>query len=385
MYKILKLNKISDVVNDLAEKDSYLFCEEDGAPYSPDAILVRSKDLHQMALNPELLAIARAGAGTNTIPVEKCSEQGVVVFNTPGANANSVKEMVICAIIMGCRNVTESIDWTLSLKGRADEVPAVAEKGKKAFNGHEILGKKLGILGLGAIGGLVAEAALSLGMKVYGYDPYLSVKSAWSLPKGIIHAEKDEILRECDVITIHIPLLPSTKNYIGEHEFSLMKNAVLLNFSRADLVDREALLPAIAAGQVRKYFVDFPTDDILGVENVVSLPHLASCTDEAEENCAIMAMRELDDYLRNGNIKNSVNYPELVMNRSGNHRLCVMHKNEIGVIKKITTALEDQRINILNMGNASRNTLAYSVFDVCSEVDLEAINALDVVIRSRIV
>lgn len=386
MYNILTLDKISNLIyNDLVE-DRYSVSSEYVGKIEQDAVIVRSRNMHDMQFGKRLLAIARAGAGVNTIPISRCTEEGIVVFNTPGANANSVKEMVMCAIIMGCRNVMESIDWTRTLKGQGDKVPELAEKGKKHFNGNEIKGKRLGILGLGATGGLVAEAALSLGMEVYGYDPYISVKNAWNLSNAVIMSSKEEIMQSCDVISVHIPLTEDTKGYIGKDEFATMKgNVVLLNFSRADLVDRQELIKSLKEGKVRKYIVDFPTDDILCDEGVICLPHLASSTSESEDNCAIMAAKEIVNYLENGSIENSVNFPSLVMPKGSEHRIAVIHRNEVGVINGITNVLSGLNVNILNMRNVSNDEIAYSVFDVNKLIEINELTEVEKVIKCRVI
>lgn len=386
MYNILTLDKISNLIFNELTDDKYVVNNEYKGSINQDAVIVRSRNMHEMQFDSNVLAIARAGAGVNTIPVKRCTEEGIVVFNTPGANANSVKEMVICAIIMGFRNVIESIEWTRSLKGQGEKVPELAEKGKKNFNGNEIKGKKIGILGLGATGGLVAEAALALGMKVYGYDPYISVKNAWNLSNAVIMSSKEEILQSCDVVSIHIPLTKDTKDYIGKEEFSLMKdNVILLNFSRADLVDRGELVNAFNNGKVHKYIVDFPTDDILCREKVICLPHLASSTEESENNCAIMAAKEIVNYLENGSIENSVNFPSLVMQKNGEHRIAVIHKNEVGVINSITNILRELNVNILNMRNVSNDDVAYSVFDTNKSIDINKIATVEEVLKCRVI
>lgn len=386
MYNVLTLDKISHLIFNELTEDRYKVSSEWGGIIDQDAVIVRSRSMHDMQFDNSLLAIARAGAGVNTIPINRCTEEGIVVFNTPGANANSVKEMVICAIIMGCRNVVESIEWTKTLKGKGESVPELAEKGKKNFNGNEIKGKKLGVLGLGATGGLVAEAALGLGMDVYGYDPYISVKNAWHLSSAVQMSSKEEILQSCDVISIHIPLTKDTKGYIGENEFAMMKNnVVLLNFSRADLVNRQELVKAFNKGTIHKYVVDFPTDDILCNEGVICLPHLASSTSESEDNCAIMAAKEIANYLENGNIENSVNFPSIVMPKSSEHRIAVIHKNEVGVINSITHILSEMNVNILNMRNASNDNIAYSMFDINKIIEIDKIALVEKVIKYRII
>ena len=292
-------------------------------------VMVRSAAMHDMDLPDTLLGIARAGAGVNNIPIDKCSEQGIVVFNTPGANANAVKELVLAGLFLASRKVVDGIAWAGTLKGEGDAVGKLVEKGKGAFVGPEILGKKLGVIGLGAIGVLVANAAVALGMDVYGYDPFLSVDAAWKLSRHIHHANTlDEIYAECDYITVHVPLAADTKGMLGEAAFAAMKDGVrILNFSRAGLVDSNAMLAALEAGKVAAYVVDFPTDEMLGVQGVVAIPHLGASTPESEDNCAVMAANQLKAYLENGNIINSVNFPDVDVPRAGDVRVCVLHQN----------------------------------------------------------
>lgn len=331
-----------------------------------DGVLVRSAAMHDMALPERLAAIARAGAGVNNIPVDLCSEKGIVVFNTPGANANAVKELVLAGLLLSSRRIVAGADWAQGLKGEGDAVAKLVEKGKSAFAGPEILGKKLGVIGLGAIGVLVANAAVTLGMEVYGYDPYLSVDAAWHLSRAIRHAKTlDEIYADCDYITVHVPLTPDTKGMIGTDAIAAMKNGVrILNFARGGLVDNGALLAALSSGKVASYVTDFPSDDLLGVENAVCLPHLGASTPESEDNCAVMAADELKDYLENGNITHSVNYPDMSVPRSGDARICVLHKNVPNMLAQISAVVSAAGMNIASMTNKSRKDLAYTVLDI---------------------
>jgi len=352
-------------------------------------VLVRSAAMHDMAMPESLLGIARAGAGVNNIPVDACSEQGIVVFNTPGANANAVKELVLAGLFLSSRKVVDGCNWAQSLKGEGDAVAKLVEKGKSAYAGPELLGKKLGVIGLGAIGVLVANAAVALGMQVYGYDPYLSVDAAWKLSRSIHHATSlDEIYAECDYISVHVPLTPGTTGMLGAEAFAAMKEGVrVLNFSRAGLVDSDAMLAALASGKVASYVVDFPTAEMLGVENVVAIPHLGASTPESEDNCAVMAADQLKDYLENGNIVNSVNYPEVKVPRSGDSRVCVLHKNVPNMLTQISGMISACGINIDSMTNKSKKDYAYTVLDIEGAVDAtitEKIMAIPDVIRVRV-
>ena len=386
MFKIKTYNKISK--SGLANfDDKYTVGDE---VENADGAIVRSASLHDTEFPASLQAIARAGAGTNNIPIDRCSEQGIVVFNTPGANANAVKELVLAGLFISSRRVVSGIEWAKTLKGNGDEVGKMVEKGKSAFAGPEIKGKKLGVIGLGAIGVMVANSANALGMKVYGYDPYLSVKSAWNLTHNAVYiGDINEIFAECDYITIHVPLTPNTKNLINADSIAKMKDGVrILNFSRADLVDSTAIKAALESGKVASYVTDFPTDDVLGVDGIIAIPHLGASTPESEENCATMAAKELVDYIENGNIVNSVNLPEVTMPRSGQHRVCVIHKNIPNMLTKITGLIADDNINIENLLNKSRGDYAYTMLDIdeADEVQLKnEIEAIDGVIRVRII
>ncbi len=355
---------------------------------NPDGVLVRSAAMHDMELPASLQAIARAGAGVNNIPVEKCSEQGIVVFNTPGANANAVKELVVAALLLSSRKIVAGMEWAQTLKGEGDAVPKLTEKGKSAFAGPEIKGKKLGVIGLGAIGILVANVAKSLGMEVYGYDPYLSVDAAWNLSRAIHHAsDYEQIFANCDYITMHVPLTNDTREFINEKTLSSMKDGVrILNFSRAELVNVPAMKKAIEDGKVASYVVDFPTEDVLGTENILVIPHLGASTPESEDNCAMMAADEMMDYLENGNITHSVNYPDMKVERGTVCRVCVLHRNEPNMLTKISGVLGELGINIDSMNNRSKKEYAYTLLDVDAvpgDDCLQKIQAIDGVIRLR--
>lgn len=386
MYKILTLNKISETgLKNFP--DTYTYSGEEA---NPDAVLVRSASMHEMELSENTLAIARAGAGVNNIPIDKCSEQGVVVFNTPGANANAVKELVLCAMLLSSRKVPAAIDWAKTLKGNGAEVPKMVEKGKSAFAGPEIKGKTLGVIGLGAIGVLVANAALALGMNVYGYDPFLSVDAAWSLSRGVHHAASlDEIFANSDYITLHVPLTPDTKELVCAKNIAAMKDNVrILNFARGDLVNTADILEAINNGKVAAYATDFGNDELLGAPGVLVLPHLGASTPESEDNCAVMAVDEIRDFLENGNITHSVNMPAVSVPRSGRSRITIIHKNVPNVISKITATVAEENINIDNMVNKSRGEYAYTMLDTDADVSADAIaaiSALEEAIRVRVI
>ena len=385
MYQIKTLNKISK--NGLDRFNANYNCADEID--APDAILVRSASMHEMEMPESLLAIARAGAGVNNIPCDKCAEQGIVVFNTPGANANAVKELVLAGLLMCSRKVLPAIEWAKTLKGNGAEVGKMVEKGKGAFAGPEIMGKKLGVIGLGAIGILVANAASTLGMEVYGYDPYLSVDAAWKLSRSIKHAaDMNEIFKECDYITVHVPLTPDTKGFINNDSIATMKDGVrILNFARGDLVDSNAIIDALANGKVAAYVTDFPSDEVIGVDGVIAIPHLGASTPESEENCAVMAADEIREYLENGNIVNSVNMPNVVVPRSTAVRVCIVHNNIPNMIAQISSAVSACNINIEKLNNQSRKDFAYTILDVESIDDaaIESIKAIDGVIRVRVI
>lgn len=355
-----------------------------------DGILVRSAAMHDMELPENLLAIARAGAGVNNIPLDKCAEKGIVVFNTPGANANGVKELVIAGMLLASRDVAGGIEWVKA--NAADEnIAKDAEKAKKNFAGTEIQGKKLGIIGLGAIGVKVANVAKHLGMEVYGYDPYVSVDAAWNLSRDVKHVlHVEEIYAECDIITIHVPLMDATKGMIGKEALDQMKEGViLLNFARDLLVDEKAVLESIKAGKVRKYVSDFPNPTTAGQEGCIVIPHLGASTEESEDNCAVMAVKQMKDYLENGNILNSVNYPKCdmgVCEQAG--RVAIFHKNIANMITKFTACFGDNNINISDMTNKSRGEVAYTMLDIetpASKEIIEKLQSIDGVFRVRVV
>lgn len=382
MFNILTLNKISNVgTSRLGE--NYTYGDD---VKNPDAVLVRSAAMHDMEFESNLLAIARAGAGTNNIPKDKCSEQGIVVFNTPGANANAVKELIVAAMLLSSRKITEGIEWAKTLKGNGDAVGKMVEKGKSQFVGPEIKGKTLGVVGLGAIGILVANCAVSLGMNVIGYDPFMSVTNALKLDPAVkLMKNNEEVMTNCDYLTIHVPLTDDTKNLVNEDVIAKMKDGVrIMNFSRDGLVNAEALLAGIKSGKVAKYVTDFATDDILGEENVICMPHLGASTPESEENCAVMACDQVKEYLENGNIINSVNYPAISLARSseGDTRFCVMHKNVPELLKKVLTEISG---NVENMLSKSRGDYAYTIIDVAGadKADADKIASVDGVIRVR--
>ena len=356
---------------------------------NPDGAIVRSASLHDTEFPDTLKAIARAGAGTNNIPIDRCTEEGIVVFNTPGANANAVKELVIAGLLIGSRRVVSSIEWAKTLKGKGDEVGKLVEKGKSAFAGPELKGKKLGVIGLGAIGVLVANAADHLGMEVYGYDPYLSVNSAWNLTHNAIHVfDIKEIFEKCDYITVHVPLNDATKNLINSDNIAMMKDGVrILNFARSGLVNSEDMISALQSGKVASYVVDFPTDEMLDVDGVIAIPHLGASTPESEDNCAKMAAEELMAYLENGDIVNSVNFPNISMPRSGKARICVIHKNIPNIINSITGFVSEEGINIENMLNKSRGDFAYTMIDVSelSSAISNKISAIEGIIKVRVI
>lgn len=386
MMKIQLLNKISKIGTDELSPARY---EVSADVVNPDAIMVRSAVMHDMEFAENLLAIARAGAGVNNIPVAECAKKGIVVFNTPGANANGVKELTIASLLIASRGIVDGIAWAKSLSG-TQGVAAAVEKGKSAFAGCEIEGKKLGVIGLGAIGGLVANAAKGMGMNVVGYDPYITVEAAWSLSRAIQKAASyDEIFATCDYISLHIPATAETKGFLNADAFARMKKgARIVNLSRADLVVAEDLKNALADGTVACYVTDFPTEEILDIKGVIAIPHLGASTEEAEDNCAVMASRELDEYLTNGNIKNSVNYPNASMPHDGDARLCVMHENKPSMLSKISSLVSGKNINIENMLNRSKGDFAYTIVEIRGDVPddiVSSLNAIDGIIRVRVI
>lgn len=382
MYNILTLNKIAACGTD--RFDGKYSCSD--SCENPTAVMVRSASMHETTFAPETLAIARAGAGTNNIPVDKCAEQGIVVFNTPGANANAVKELVICGLLLSSRKVTKAIDWCKTIKDEGDNVGKTVEKGKSAFAGPEIKGKTLAVIGLGAIGRLVAEAAVDLGMNVIGYDPFLPAGTA--LKAGItVNNNLDEIFPVADYITLHVPLTDDTRKMICTESIDKMKNTVrVLNFARGDLADSQAIVDALEEGKMAAYVTDFPSADIIGIDGVIAMPHLGASTPESEENCASMGADELIDYLENGNIKNSVNLPAVSMAKSGVSRITVIHKNQPNMIATITDTISRDGINIASFEDKNRGETAYSIIDVDetpAQKVLDDITAINGVIKVR--
>mgnify|MGYP005766644145 FL=1 len=387
MYNIKTMNKISPVGMKRFNSDKYA-CGDDIA--SPDAIMVRSAALHDMEFGAELKAIARAGAGVNNIPVDKCSKEGIVVFNTPGANANAVKEMVLTGMLISSRKVVPAIEWAKTLKGQGAEVGKLVEKGKSAFSGPELKGKTLGVIGLGAIGMLVANTAVDLGMEVYGYDPFLSVDAAWGLSSSVHHSiDVSEIYAKSDYITIHVPYNKDTDSMINASAMAAMKDGVrIMNFARGELVSTKDIIVALSDGKVAAYVTDFPNDDLLGVDGVIAIPHLGASTPESEDNCAKMAADELIDYLENGNITNSVNLPNVSMPKAGEKRICIIHDNKPNIIAQLSSAVSSKNINIENMMNKSKKDYAYSILDVDGDATDEIkseMEAIDGVIKVRVI
>lgn len=374
MYNIKLYNKISQHGLNTFDKDKYNY-GEDLENY--DAIVVRSFKLHETEFPKSLKCIARAGAGVNNIPLDKCSEQGIVVFNTPGANANAVKELVICALIMSSRKIYQGIEWTKTLLNSQD-IPSIAEKGKANFAGPEIDSKRLGVIGLGAIGVKVANAAIALGMDVFGYDPFLSVEGALSLSRSVKHITNlNEIFANCDYITLHVPLLENTNQMINDETIKMMKDGVrIINIARGELVDENAMIRALESKKVSCYVSDFASKEMLQQENAIVMPHIGASTPESEDNCAKMAVKEVMDYLETGTIRNSVNFPNLKVPREAGIRLCMIHKNIPNMIASISSVVSKQGINIENMGNRSKGNFAYTIMDTDTEVTQSTINAI---------
>ncbi|MBE6585805.1 MAG: 3-phosphoglycerate dehydrogenase [Ruminococcaceae bacterium] len=386
MKNIQLLNKIAKVGTDKLDAALYNIGTDVAAP---EGIMVRSANMLDMDFNPELLAIARAGAGVNNIPLEKCTKEGIVVFNTPGANANGVKELAVCALLLASRDIVAGIEWVGTLKDDPDAAKTV-EKNKSKFAGTEIQGKTLGVIGLGAIGGLVANIAIRLGMKVVGCDPFLSVDAAWNLNHNITHAASyEEVYKVADYVTIHVPATADTKGMINADTLALMKDGVkIINLSRDSLVKSADMINALASGKVSRYVTDFATPELIGVKNAILIPHLGASTEESEDNCAVMAALQMDDYLQNGNIKNSVNFPALSMARSGDTRLCVLHENIPGMLTALTGAVAAEGLNIENMTNKSRGNAAYTMLDVTGTVPpavAERLTAVNGVLRVRVI
>jgi D-3-phosphoglycerate dehydrogenase len=380
---IRTLNKIDPIVNEILKGYNISSdCE------NPEGILVRSAKIHDMEFPDSLLAIARAGAGVNNIPIQRCAEEGIVVFNTPGANANAVKELVFASLMMATRNLFEAIEWCKSLCGNPDAT-ALIEAGKNQFVGPELKGKTMGVIGLGDIGVMVANEAYAIGMNVVGFDPFISVDHAWKLSRAIEHASSlDYLIRKSDFITIHVPLTDETRGFFGEKLLAACKpSAMLLNFSRADVVDIKAVLNALNEDRLAKYIVDFPTPEVICQKNVIAIPHLGASTPEAEENCARMAAKQLKDYLENGNIVNSVNLPNCDMPRSGAMRICLIHKNVPNMVGRISAAVAQRNANIANMANRSRGNYAYTILDLDEDINnhlYDDLCAIDGMIRARI-
>lgn len=372
--KIQMLNAISKKVVEQMADEKYSFHDE---VENPDAYLVRSFKMHDMEFPKSVLAVARAGAGTNNIPIDKCSEKGIVVFNTPGANANAVKELVLAAMLVSSRNLIDGNQWAQALDS-GDKIPAEVEKGKKQFAGNEISGKKLGIIGLGAIGALVANDALNLGMEVVGYDPYISVETAWKISKEVKRVNTiEEIFESCDYVTCHVPLLDSTKEFVNAELLAKTKpGLILLNFSRGELVNEAAMENALNQGIIKKYITDFPNENVLKMKNVIAFPHLGASTEEAEENCAHMAIKQLKHYLTRGSIRNSVNFPTLELPPILNKRIAIIHENIPNMISQISGAFAHTDTNIENLFNKSRGKFAYTAIDIEADLDTAIVDKL---------
>ena len=386
MYKYYCMNPIANVgLNQFSD----MYAKQDDAK-GADAILVRSAAMHDMEFDENLKAISRAGAGVNNIPLEKCAEEGIVVFNTPGANANGVKELVLAGMLLAARDVVGGIEWVKE-HSQDEDVAKQAEKVKKAYAGFELQGKKLGVIGLGAIGVLVANAAVRLGMEVYGYDPYVSVDAAWKLSRSIHHAKTvEELYKECDYVTIHVPALESTKGMINKDALAIMKDGVvILNFARDVLVDKNSIIEGLESGKVRRYVTDFPIPGMADVKNTIVIPHLGASTEESEDNCAMMAVKEVIDFLENGNIKNSVNYPACDMGYKGNNtRITICHRNIPNMLSQFTSKMAEDGINISDMTNKSKGEYAYTMMDVEGTVSTEAesdLKNIEGILRVRVI
>jgi D-3-phosphoglycerate dehydrogenase len=387
MFKIQTLNKIAMIGLEGFPREHYEIASE---ILNPDAILVRSADMHSLTLPASVKAIGRAGAGVNNIPVEQCSKHGIVVFNTPGANANGVKELVLAGLLLSSRRIVPGIAWAQTLKGKGKEVGALVEKGKNDFVGPEIKGKKLGVIGLGAIGVMVANDAVALGMEVAGYDPYISVEAAWGLARTVRRATSlDMLVAQSDYITLHVPLMDQTKGMLNRDKFALMKKGVrIVNLARGGLVKNADLLEAMKAGTVACYVTDFPDDDLLAVPNVIPIPHLGASTPEAEDNCAVMAVEQVREYLENGNVKNAVNFPACALPAMGRNRIVVANANVPNMVGQITTVLAADKINIADMVNKSAGDLAYNIIDIdgdVAEAQVEKLRKIEGVITARLI
>lgn len=375
MYRVRLLNNISSAAREILKPPFYEVGEDLD---HPDALFVRASDLHGYDFNPELLCIGRAGIGVNTIPLEECTEKGIAVFNTPGGNANGVKELFLLALGMAGRDIFSGMKWVYSYDGSCGPIEAYMEKVKKKFAGPEYAGRSLGVIGAGNVGSRVANVALACNMKVFAYDPYLSSDAAWRISRHVVRVnDAEEIYRHCDYITLHIPLTDETRGMINARAVAMMKDGVrIINLARGEVVDEEAVIDGLKSGRIARYVSDFPTQRLVHTEHAVLFPHLGGTTVESESNCARMAAMEMDDYIRNGNIRNSVNLPSLHMDRSGTARICMIHRNIPGMLTKIMPVFSEDQINIENMTNKSRGAYAYSVFDVDSMVDEAAVAAL---------
>lgn len=383
MHKVIKLNAISAAAAPEFGSD-YVF----GDFSDPEAILLRSFNMHDYAMPESTLCVGRAGAGVNNIPIDACSQRGVVVFNTPGANANAVKELVICGLFLAGRKIADGIAWAKTLEGKGADVGKTVEKGKGAFVGSEIKGKTLGVIGLGAIGAMVANAAIGLGMKVLGYDPYISVDAAWNLNSGIKkETDVNEIFKKSDFISLHVPLNDGTRATVNKDTIAIMKDgAAILNFARGELADENAVIEALKSGKLTRYVTDFPTDALLTTENVVAIPHLGASTPEAEDNCAVMVARQVVDFIENGNITNSVNMPNCALPRQGKSRVTVFHRNVKNMLGSITSIIGSEGVNISNMLSRAKGDFAYLMLDLDEELSTDAlarISGLNDVIRVR--
>lgn len=382
MYKVQLLNKIAKIGTNEFDTSKY---EVGEGIENPELIMVRSASMLDNEFNKELIAIGRAGAGVNNIPVERCAKEGIVVFNTPGANANGVTELTIAALLIASRDIIGGVNWAQTL---TEDAAKAVEKGKSKFAGNEIKGKTLGVIGLGAIGGMVANMAVQLGMKVIGYDPFVTVDAAWRLSSLVTRASGyDEIFEKCDYITVHVPATKDTKGMFCASAFEKMKDGVkIINLSRADLVNSADMIEAVKSGKVSRYVTDFPTDETIGVPGIVTIPHLGASTEESEDNCAVMAARELIEYCENGNIVNSVNYPGVSAPRNGMNRLCIMHCNIPAVISSVTAAFAADNINIENLVNGSKGEFSYTIVDTYSEISahiVDEVKKINGVIRVR--
>ena len=387
MHKVLKLNEISGAVAEVFKAHDFELVKDCN---TPEAIMLRSFDMHGYAVPESVLCVGRAGAGVNNIPTAEYAEKGIVVFNTPGANANAVKELVLCALLLCGRKITDGIAWAQSLAGKGAEVPKCVESGKKAFAGGEITGKTLGVVGLGAIGARVANAAVELGMKVIGYDPYISIDAAWTLNHNVQkETDLNALLSKCDYVTLHIPYLPSTKGTINAETIAKMKDgANLINCSRGELAVNADVIAAIKSGKLNRYVTDFPCEELLGIENIITIPHLGASTEEAEDNCARMAAQEIVDFVENGNVTNSVNFPNCKSARSGKVRITVFHKNVKNMISSISDLIAKEGINIGSFNSQSGGSMAYTILDLDENVPdatVDKIRKLENIVRVRVI